>query len=120
MIDSSFRKALLEQDGETSVETRLTVLDELVKADRQHIHRLTIWTIVGWAVCVTALTIGLGVPIAMVVLFCLPLVGVVLLVITIASRRSATMSQIQASLASIDAQLKRILSQKTPPTGPQG
>ncbi len=118
MIDPSFRKALLEQDGETSVETRLTVLDDLVKADRQHIHRLTIWTIVGWAVCVTILALGFRVPIVMVVLFSLPFVGVVLLVIMIASRRSATMSQIRASLASIDAQLKLIQSQKTPPTGP--
>jgi hypothetical protein len=120
MIEPSFRDALLEQDGRTPVEAQLTVLDDLVKADRRHVRRLTIWTIVGWAVCVTVLAIGLSVPIVMVVLFCLPLVGVVLLVITIASRRSATMSQIQASLASIDAQLKLILSQKTPPTGPQG
>jgi hypothetical protein len=118
MIDPSFRKALLEQGGETSMESRLTVLDDLVKADRQHIHRLTIWTIVGWAVCVTILALSFRVPIVMVVLFSFPFVGVVLLIIAIASRRSATMSQIQASLASIDAQLKLIQSQKTPPNGP--
>ena len=58
MIDPSFRNALLEQNGETPVEAQLTVLDELVKADRQYIHRLTIWTIVGWAACVTILALA--------------------------------------------------------------
>ena len=56
--------------------------------------------------------------IALTVFFCLPLAGVVLLVMMIAARRTATMSQIQASLASIDAQLKLILSQKSPSIGP--
>ena len=64
------------------------------------------------------LSVGLGVPIEMTLLFCLPLVGIVLLIIMIAALRSATMTQIQASLASIDAQLKRILRQETPPSGP--
>jgi hypothetical protein len=120
MIDPSFRDALLKQNGEKPVEAHLTVLDDLVKADRRYVRRLTIWTIVGWVVCVTILAVGLSEPIVMVGLFCLPLAGVGLLIIMIASRRAATMSQIQASLASIDAQLKLILSQKTPPTGPQG
>jgi hypothetical protein len=119
MIDPSFRNALLKQNGEKPVEAQLTVLDDLMKADRRFVRRLTIWTIVGWAACVTILAVGLSVPIAAVGLFCLPLAGVGLLIIMIAWRRSATMSQVQASLASIDAQLK-ILSQKTPPTDPQG
>ena len=65
MIDPSFRDALLKQNGETSVEAQLTILDELVKADRRYVRRLTIWTIVGWAVCVVILAVGLGVPIVM-------------------------------------------------------
>ena len=120
MIDPSFRDALLKQHGEKPVEAQLTVLDDLVKADRRFVRRLTIWTIVGWAACVTILAVGLSMPIVVIGLFCLPLAGVGLLIIMIAWRRSATVSQIQASLASIDAQLKLILKQKTPPTGPQG
>ena len=49
--------------------------------------------------------------------FCLPLAGVILLVMLIAARRTATMSQIQASLLAINAQLNLILSQKTPSAG---
>ena len=57
--------------------------------------------------------------VAVFAVFCfLPIVGVILLVMMIAARRSATISQIQASLASIDAQLKQILSQKTSSTHP--
>jgi hypothetical protein len=52
------------------------------------------------------------------VFYSLPIAGVILLVMMIAARRSATVSQIQASLASIDAQLKLILSQKTSSTNP--
>jgi hypothetical protein len=120
MIDPSFRDALLKQNGEKPVEAQLAILDELMSTHRRYVRRLTIWPIVGWAACVVVLSVGLGVPIVMTVLFCLPLVGVVLLIIMIAARRSATMTQIQASLASIDAQLKLILRQQTPPSGPEG
>ena len=51
-------------------------------------------------------------------IFCLPIAGVILLVMMIAARRTATMSQIQASLLSIGADLKLILRQTTPSTGP--
>ena len=44
---------------------------------------------------------------------CLPVVGVLLLVMMVVGRRSVTMRQIQCSLASIDVQLKRLLEQKT-------
>jgi hypothetical protein len=53
-------------------------------------------------------------------LFGLPVVGVVLLVTMVVGGRRATMSQIQVCLASIDAQLKQLASQKTPTTGPPG
>ena len=57
--------------------------------------------------------------VAVFAVFCfLPIAGVILLVMMIAARRSAAISQIQASLASIDAQLKLILSQKTSSTHP--
>ncbi len=52
------------------------------------------------------------------VFYSLPIAGVILLVMMIAARRSATTRQIQASLVSIDAQLKLILVQKTSSTGP--
>ena len=46
----------------------------------------------------------------------LPVVGVVLLVLMVISRRSASMTQIRASVASLDAQLRLIaMSQKPPP-----
>jgi hypothetical protein len=120
MTDPSFRDALLKQDEGTSVEAPLTVLDELLKADRRHIRRITFWTIFLWPVLVVIMALGLGVPLAPMALFCLPVAAVVLLVVALAARRSATMSQIQASLASIDAQLKLILSQQTSSTGPPG
>jgi hypothetical protein len=170
VTDHSFREALLKQNGETSVEAQLQVFDDLVKADRRQARRLTIWTISVWAVWVTMIAVGLGLPmvlsasapraarppqeaitpatttvsvpvpaqnnanpgglmplvaailgvVVMAVFFGLPIAGVVLLVMMIAARRSATMSQIQASLMSIDVQLRRALSQKTPSTGPQG
>jgi hypothetical protein len=109
MTDPSFRDALLKQNGETPVDAQLTILDALIKADRRYVHRLTIWTIVGWVVCVVILALVASTPIPVVALLSLPFLGVALLVIIIAARRSATMSQIQASLASIDAQLKLIL-----------
>ncbi len=120
MIDPSFLDALIKQNGDKPVEAQLAILDELMSTHRRYVRRLTIWPIVGWVACFVVLSVGLGVPIVMIVLFCLPLVGVVLLIIMIAARRSATMTQIQASLASIDAQLKLILSQKTPPSDPEG
>ncbi len=64
------------------------------------------------------MAVGLGVPLIQMALFCLPVAGVALLVIMLAARRTATVSQIQASLASIDTQLKLILSQKPPSSGP--
>ena len=118
MIDPSFRQALLKQNGEKPVETQLAIFDELMSTHRRYVRRLTIWPIVGWAACVVVLSVGLGVPIVRTALFCLPLVGIALLIIMIAARRSATMAQIQASLASIDAQLKLILSQEAPRSGP--
>jgi hypothetical protein len=51
-------------------------------------------------------------------IFALPIAGVILLVMMIAGRRTATMSQIQASLLSISAELKLILRQTTTSTGP--
>ena len=89
----------------------MTVLDELLKADRRHIGRITFWTIFLWPVLVVIMALGLGVPLVRMAVFCLPVAAVVLLVVALAVRRSATMNQIQASLASIDAQLKLILSQ---------
>ena len=161
MMDSSFRDALLKQDGETPVNVQLKVIDDIVTADRRYIRRLTIWTIAVWASWVAMIALGLGLPmvlaemaprtvqppqepvtsttttlvpsnsggsmrvvaatlaVAVFAVFCfLPIVGVILLVMMIAARRSATISQIQASLASIDAQLKQILSQKTSSTHP--
>jgi hypothetical protein len=119
MIDSSFRDALLKQNGEKPVEAQLAILDELMSAHHRYVRRLTIWPIIGWATCVVVLAVGLGVPLVMMALFCLPIAGVVLLIVMIAARRSATMTQIQASIASIDAQLKLILGQRTPPTDPE-
>jgi hypothetical protein len=169
MSDHSLRDALLKQQNEgTSVETQLNVFNELVQVERRRARRLTIWTLAVWAVWVSMMAVGLGLPMVlqatavrppqkpatstttttvptsvpaqshpnpggpmqvamailavffMVVFFCLPVAGVVLLVMMIVSRRSATMSQIQASLMSIDAQLKLIVSQNIPPAGPQG
>jgi len=59
-----------------------------------------------------------GVLLVLVGFLCLPAVVMVPLIIMFLSRRSASISQIRAGLASIDAQLKLILSQKTPSTGP--
>lgn len=45
----------------------------------------------------------------------LPPLGIVLLVLTILSRRAASMGQVRASLTSIDAQLRVLTAQRTPP-----
>ena len=163
MIDPTFRDALLKQNGEKPVEVQLTVLDDLVNADRRYVRRLTIWTSAVWAIWVSLIAVGLGLPMvlsataprvvgppqesaaattpvpaqgqsnpgrampvvmaifAVVVLtatFCLPIAGVILLVMMIAARRTATMSQILASLLAISAELKLIPRQTTPSTGP--
>ena len=118
MIDPAFRDALLTQEGRTSVEAQLTLLDDLVKADRRYVRRLTIWSVAGWAVLVVIMAVGLGVPLVQMAVFCLPVAGVVMLIIMLTARRTATVSQIQASLASIDTQLKLILSQRPPSSGP--
>ena len=50
----------------------------------------------------------------------LPLVGIVLLILMILARRAASMGQVRASLASIDAQLRLLVAQQQqrPPAAP--
>jgi hypothetical protein len=167
-MDNPLRDALLKQNGETSVDAQLKVLEDLVTSDRRYVRRLTIATVAVWATWVTMMAVGLGLPmvlaataprpagppkelvtanttttvplpgfqqrqsspmgvvaailvvIVLAVFYALPLAGIILLVMLIAARRTATMTQIQASLLSINAVLKQLLIQKTPPTGAQG
>jgi hypothetical protein len=63
---------------------------------------------------------GIFAVIVLVIFFSLPIAGVILIVMLITTRRTATMGEIQASLVSINAQLKMILSEKKPSTDPQG
>lgn len=48
----------------------------------------------------------------------LPPLGIVLLILMILARRAASMGQVRASLASIDAQLRMLMAQRTPPSSP--
>jgi hypothetical protein len=66
-----------------------------------------------------ALIMILG-PLAIALFFLLPPAGVLLLILMFLARRSANQTQIRASLASIDAQLRLLAAaaaQKTPPGG---
>ena len=161
MNDSSFRETLLKQTGGTSVEMQLTRLDALMMADRRYVRRLTIATVVVWAMFVSMVTLSLGLPAVMRsnvrvdqppqavstpavaptpptpapnpsmvprlfglgilgVFISLPPAGVILLVLLISARRTASLTQIQAGLAAIDAQLKLLLHQQNPPPAAPG
>jgi hypothetical protein len=49
--------------------------------------------------------------------FCLPVVGVILLVLTFLARRSANLNQVRASIAAVDARLRLLDARHSPPPG---
>ncbi len=141
MSESKMREALLKQAGTSSVDSELRTLTAIMEADDRRSRRLTRWTIavwIVWPVCVAtlflfpvymarsdpaappqppnafvdAVVLGLVMVIAAGAVI-LPVIGTVLLILTVFSRRSASISQLQASVAAIDAQLKALLASKS-------
>lgn len=137
MSEPKMREALLTQGGTSSVDAELKTLTAIMQAEGHRSRRLTRWTIavwIVWPVCVVALflfpvymarsdpaappqppnafvdTVVLGLVMAIAAgAVILPVLGTVLLILTVFSRRSASISQLQASVAAIDAQLKALL-----------
>ena len=138
MSASKIRDALLTQSDTSSVEAELKMLNAIMQTEDRRSRRLTRWTLavwIGWVVCVTlmflwpllltqtgppappqpqstfvsAMSVALTVVILVGAIF-LPVVGSVLLVLAVFSRRTANMTQLRASVAAIDAQLKALVA----------
>jgi hypothetical protein len=161
MSEPSIRDALLQQNGGTSFESELKMLNGLVEAESRRVRRLTFWAIGVWVLwffviatlCGGSLLAFDPVPeipaaekleapqvkeppsrtakflaatslFAVTVLLCgfvvLTVVGVVLLILLMVSRRSATVTQLRIGVTSIEAQLRLLAAaQKTPPKASQ-
>jgi hypothetical protein len=157
MSESELREALLEQNGSTSVETELNVLNGLVEAEDRRARRLKFWTIAVWVIWLAMLVVmfvatarvverahltptppapwpstqpaprpglmvavGLfNVSLLLIGIAGMSLLGTVLLVLLMLSRRSASVIQLRASVTAIDAQLRQLAAaQKNPTDGP--
>lgn len=138
MSASKIRDALLTQCDTSSVEAELKMLNAIMQAEDRRSRRLARWTLavwIGWVVCVTfmfllpllltqsgppappqlqsafvdAVTIVSTIVILVGAVF-LPVIGSVLLVLAVFSRRTTNISQLRASVAAIDAQVKALVA----------
>jgi hypothetical protein len=146
MSTPKIREALLTQGEASPVDSELKTWNALIQADERRSRRLTRATIavwIAWIVCVTmmfalprilarsgsaptpqppsvlvsTMTLALSVAVGMGAVF-LPVMGVVLLVLAVFSRRATDISQLRASVAAIDTQLKALLASRADEESP--
>jgi hypothetical protein len=140
MSTPKIREALLMRGEASPVDSELKTLNALIQADERRSRRLTRATLaawIAWFVCVTlmfalpvmsarpanapplpppsvvvsTMMLALSTVVVMGAVF-LPVLGVVLLVLAVFSRRATNISQLRASVAAIDAQLKALLADR--------
>jgi len=139
MSTSPMRDALLAQSGPPQPTTELQLLTSLMAAEHRRARRLSratiaVWII--WMLCVAAMftwpmlaarspgdppspppgpflsAIVFGVTIMMLFgAMLLPALGIILLILSVFSRRSSSIAQLRASVAAMELQLKALTAQ---------